>query len=220
MSHPYDGAARKVLAQAEDVRQLFESAVGPEIDGVCLAVDRALIAIVTFNSHAPRMPDPQRSQCVQMTLLFGKALTDILGAIELFRTGYDELCLSVMRSAMESWATAILIGCDPQVGRQFMEGRFSTNDSIQRVLRHNAVNLDPEWKRQIAETYKMLHSFAHPTAVGLSPMVGKGGLFLGGRFLQARIEVYRQILTGCAQMARNIEAAVPGFKPKFEPEKF
>lgn len=160
------------------------------------------------------MAERQRSQCVQMTFLFGKALTDILGAIELLQRGYDELCLGVMRSAMESWATAILIGCDPQVGRQFMEGRFSTNGSIQRLLRHRAVNLDPEWKRQIAESYKALHSFAHPTAAGLVPMVGDGGLFLGGRFRQARIEDYRQILTGCAQMARNIEVAVPRSGPK------
>lgn len=209
MKHPHDGAARKVLAQAEDIANLFESAVGPAIDDVCQAVDSALIAVVTFNSHATQMDATRRAQCSQMTLLFGKALTDTLGAVELLRRGYDELCLGVMRSAMESWATAVVIGCDPKAGRQFMEGRLSTNGSIQRVLRHKATKLDPEWRRQIAESYKALHSFAHPTAVGLVPMVGDGGLFLGGRFRQARIEDYRQVLTGCAQMARNIEAAVP-----------
>lgn len=209
MKNSYDGAARKVLAQAEDLTKLFETAVGPAIDDVCIAVDRALTAIVTLDSHAIRMPEQQRLQCSRMILLFGKALTDILGAVELLTNGYDELCLGVMRSAMESWATAIIIGCDSQAGRQFMEGRLSTNDSIKRVLRHKAVNSDPEWKRQIAETYKALHSFAHPTAVGLVPMVSDDGLFLGGRFRQTRIENYRQILTGCAQMARNIEVAVP-----------
>lgn len=215
MNHPHDGAARKVLAQASEIRDLFEYTVGPEIDEACRRIDLALAALGTFDSHVVRMDASRRSQCSQMVLLFGKALTDILGAIELLRGGYDELCLGVMRSAVEAWATAILIGYDPQVGRQFMEGKFSTNDSIRRVLRHKATTLDPEWKRQITETYKALHNFAHPTAMGVLPLVADGGLFLGGRITEARIEDYRKILAGCAQMARNIEIAVPKSGAKF-----
>jgi hypothetical protein len=216
LNHPYDGAAREILAAASDRKALFEVAVGPEIDEACRRIDLALMAITTFNSNAPRMAEPQRSQCIRMTLLFGKALSDTLGAIELLTRGYEELCLGVMRSAVESWATAVLIGCDPEVGRQFVEGRFSTNSSIKRLLRHKAVAQDPEWKRQIEETYKSLHSFAHPTVMGLVPLRGDGGMFLGGRFQQGRIEDYRGILTGCAQMARNIEVFVPKSRPSSE----
>lgn len=198
--------ARKVVEeQSTSVRADFDRALATELGEVYDAIDAAIAAEMAEDARLFDWLAADQKQKALALAAFRKVINDVLGSVENLRTGYFDLCQGVLRSALEGFATAILVDSDKTTFEAYLDGRFSVNKALARWARRKDMVPD-EAGKQFLRAYERMHKMTHPTVVAMAvqfPPRG-GGFPIGGAFYQERLPVYRAVLEEIRTLAQNV----------------
>lgn len=198
-------ALKAVSKYTPAIRLRFDEALAVELGAAYAAIDTAIDAELAQDARLAKWSGSGLKQKAFVLAAFRKVLNDLLGAIENLRAGYLDLSQGVLRSALEGFATAILIDKDKQVFTAYHQGRFSVNTAVDKFAhRKNLVSKSDG--EQFLRVYKRLHKMTHPTVVALAVQSHpEGGNFpIGGAFYIQRIQVYRAVISEIRNLAENI----------------
>jgi len=209
---------RVVEEQAASIRSEFDLNLATELDTLYKAIDAALDAEIAEDASLSDWPANNLKQKAFVLAAFRKVINDLLGCVETLRAGYFDLCQGVLRSALEGFATAILIDKDKEIFKAYRDGRFSVNKAVERFANQRDM-VTNEAGKQFLGVYKRLHKMAHPTVVAMavqSPPAG-GNFPIGGVFYPLRLRVYRAVTNEMTSLAQNIEGYLKTQFPKGRP---
>lgn len=198
--------ARKVIEEhAPSVRADFDRALASELGAVYDALDAAIAAEMAEDAHLFDWPVADQKQKAFALAAFRKVINDILGAVENLRTGYFDLCQGALRSALEGFATAILVDSETAVYEAYREGKFSVNKALARFARRKDM-IESEAGKQFLRAYERMHKMTHPTVVAVAVQFPPqdGGFPIGGAFYQERLPVYRAVVDEMRALAQNV----------------
>lgn len=204
---PADPIAFKAISEeAPQLRARFDSALAVEIKRVCDAVDLAIQEEKRADALLPGLPDEQKLQQGHCLALIRKTINDILGSLEILRTGYFDLSQGILRGVIEGFCTAVLINKDPEIFQQYRDMHYSVNTSVDRVARRQDLGLNPGAPAGMKDVYESLHNLTHPTILSVATQfpLQEIGFPIGGAFDQAKIAYYRDHLKRLQMMALNI----------------
>ncbi len=202
-----DAIAFKVInEEAPRLRESFDTTFAVEIKRVCEAVDHAIQETKRADALLPGLEDAQKQQQAHCLALIRKNINDILGALEMMRTGYFDLSQGILRGVIEGFCTAILINKDSVIFQRYLNMRYSVNESVASVARRQDLGLDPAASATLKAAYEKLHNLTHPTILSVATQfpLEEVGFPIGGAFDQAKVEYYRDHLNRLQTMALNI----------------
>jgi hypothetical protein len=199
--------ARKAIEEeAQLTRAEFDGALLAELLHAYAAIDAAYDAESLADVKLLNCGEAVVKQKAFAIAAFRKSLNDLLGCIEMLRSGYFDLAQGIERSAIEGFAMAILIDRNIAVFEAYRRGEFSVNKAVWRFVKDRALVRDAD-AEQILRVYGRLHKMAHPTvaavAVQFSPNIG--GVPVGGVFSVELMSAYQTVIQEVASVANNIE---------------
>ena len=200
------------------IRSGYDRVLAAELDAFYKVLDAALDAEITEDAKLSDWPDNNLKQKAFVLAAFRKVINDLLGCVEILRAGYCDLCQGVLRSALEGFATAILIDKDKERFKAYREGRFSVTKSVEIFTKRRDM-VTSEAGKQFLRVYKRLHKMAHPTIVAMavqSPPV-EGNFPIGGVFYPLRLQLYCDVTNEMTNLAKNVEGYLRTEFPKGRP---
>lgn len=207
-----------VEVKAVSVRAKFDANLAPEISALYDALDLAFEAERQQDARLPKWPKEIQKQKAFAMALFAKASNDILGAWEILRTGYPDLCQAIMRSSVEAFATAILVDLDAGIYEGYIKGKFQTHNAPGLVSKRE--EFTREARKQYHRVFDRLNKLAHPTALSLAtrlPPDQSGGV-LGGAFFFEHMPLYRMLVSNEMRvMALEVAGYLTNYHPRGRP---
>lgn len=210
--------ARRIVEELSvALRKEFDSNLAPELEVLYESLDSA---IESESQQDPRLldwPKELRQQKAVALALLAKTLNDIVGALELLRTGHADLCQGTMRSAVEAFATAVLVDTDSSISQRYMSGKFETHHSLELLLKRNTY--DREARKQYRRVYQRLNKLTHPTVLALATKIpSQGGWLVGGAFHEEKMPLYRSLISEMSVLAGEVSGYVSRHHPKDRPQ--
>ena len=211
-------ARRIVEKESVSVRAEFDANLSSEIGALYDAYDLAVEAERRQDVLLLKWPKGIQKQKAFAMALFAKASNDILGSWEILRTGYPDLCQATMRSAVEAFATAILVDLDTAIYERYITGKFQTHNAPGLVSKRE--EFTREARKQYHRVFERLNKHAHPTIASLATRLPPdllGGV-LGGRFFSERMPLYRMLITNEMRvLALEVAGYLNGYHPRGRP---
>lgn len=212
---PMQKDARMIVEnKSVSVRAKFDANLASEIGALYDALDLAFEAERRQDALLLKWPKEIQKQKAFAMALFAKASNDILGSWEILRTGYPDLCQAIMRSAVEAFATAILVDLDTAIYERYINGKFQTHNSPGLVSKRE--EFTREARKQYHRVFERLNKLAHPTMTSLATRLppDQGGGVLGGAFFSERMPLYRMLI---ANEMRIMALEVAGYLNDYHP---
>lgn len=117
-------------------------------------------------------------------------------SLKLFLSGFIVAAGNMMRQVSESIALALLCsGKDIKVLERFIEGKYSSSNAVQDVLRNSKqLGLNNDALKQLKDLQKFYHKYSHPTLSTLATLVSFSGIetYVGASFDENKIDIYRK----------------------------
>jgi len=196
---------KELTSDDAEVRAEFLKRFSPEIERFAEAMAKA---IVNWRSLDDGVKGDDKRAYVS-AWVYTAAMLHIL-SMKLLLSGHLVAAGNLYRQVVETMALALVCsGKELNVLDRFVEGKYSTNDAVNDMIRHaEKLSVNRDTVKVLETVQKFNHKYSHPSVMTIASGMafGNKGLYIGASFDEEKIEAYSKEVgsrRSCAEIFSN-----------------
>jgi hypothetical protein len=179
---------KELTSDDAEVRAEYLKAFGSEVEKFCEAMAQAVVSWQSL--HAEVKADDRRGHVSAWVLT---AITLHILSMKVFVSGHIVAAGNLFRQVVETVALALLCSAKLDVLDRLRDGKYSTNDAVQHLLRlAENIGIDKEAVKVLQEAQRFYNNYSHPSVhtIGAGVSFSEGVPYVGASFDDGKMEIY------------------------------